>query len=61
MNLAAQIKRAVSRLPDRYKWTLHNLIAHPVSEVLYLIGLETLSNQVHDATIPEHAPGEGRG
>lgn len=38
MTVGARIKRAVSRLPDRY-----NLIAHPVSEVLYLIGLEALS------------------
>lgn len=42
-------------------WTTHNLVAHPVSEVLFLLGFRTLSNKVHDFTIPEHIEGEGRG
>lgn len=45
--------------PDR--WTIHNAIAHPVSEVLYLLGFERLSNWIHDVTIPNHEPGTGRG
>ena len=42
-------------------WTLHNLIGHPLSEVLWLLGFEELSNKVHDLTIPLHVRGEGRG
>ena len=61
MTAETHIKRAVSRLPDHYKWTLHNLIAHPVSEVIYLLGFQNLSNRLHDATIPDHTPGSGRG
>ena len=44
-----------------FKWSLHNLVAHPLSELMYLIGLEQASNWIHDATIPEHEPGLGRG
>ena len=53
--------RLLARLPPRFRWTLHNLIAHPLSEVLYQVGLEEFGNRVHDATIPEHEPGTGRG
>ena len=51
----------LARLPERFQWTLHNLLAHPVSEVLYQIGLGDLGNRVHDATIPTHVKGTGRG
>ena len=42
-----------------FKWTLHNLIAHPLSEVVYLIGLgtapfEKASTWIHDVTVPDH-------
>jgi hypothetical protein len=42
-------------------WTMHNLMAHPLSELLYWIGLGDLGNRLHDATIPTHEPGTGRG
>lgn len=42
-------------------WSTHNLIAHPLSEVLYLLGFRAASNRVHDATVPDHVPGTGRG
>lgn len=51
----------LARLPKRLRWTLHNLVAHPVSEILFLVGLDALSNLVHDQTIPVHEPGTGRG
>jgi len=44
-------------LPVRWRWTLHNVVAHPVSEILYQLGCEDLSTRVHDATIPEPSPG----
>lgn len=50
-----------NRLPDRFRWTAHNVIAHPVSEILWQIGLVRLSDWVHDVTIPAHLPGSGRG
>ncbi len=42
----------LTRLPERYRWTPHNLLGHPLSEVLYLLGFKSLSNRVHDATVP---------
>lgn len=55
------MKRWLSRLPERFRWTPHNLIAHPLSEVLWLLGFERASNWMHDATVPDHEPGTGRG
>ena len=46
---------------DHFRWSFHNLIGHPLSEILWLIGLKNLSNKLHDSTIPEHLPEEGRG
>ena len=45
----------------RYKWALHNMVAHPLSEVFYLLGYERLGNKIHDITIPYHQRGQGRG
>ena len=56
-------------------WSFHNIVAHPVSEFFYLASFllelcgfakiadktEKAGNWVHDATIPAHSPGEGRG
>ena len=51
-------KRAVgnplfARLPERFQWTAHNLIAHPLSEILFQIGLGDWGDRLHDWTIPE--------
>ncbi len=51
-------------------WRIHNLVAHPLSEVLYQVSkglqsagfvLEVISHEMHDATVPDHEPGTGRG
>jgi len=44
-----------------FKWSLHNCVAHPLSEIVYLIGFERASNWIHDVTVPEHELGTGRG
>ena len=36
-----------------FKWSIHNIIAHPLSEIVNLIGLTKLSNWIHNATLPE--------
>ena len=44
-------------------WTVHNLLAHPMSEIVYLCSLgkaHKLSNWIHDITIPDDKTG-GRG
>ncbi len=48
-------------MPDRFLWTFHNVIAHPLSELLYQFGYEDLGNRLHDWSIPDHVSGEGRG
>ena len=42
----------LAALPSRWRWTLHNLVAHPLSELLFQVGAERAANAVHDATIP---------
>jgi len=46
-------------------WPVHNLIAHPLSEIVHWITApffgSKISGWVHDATIPRHKPGQGRG
>ena len=44
-----------------FKWSLHNIVAHPLSELVHLIGFERASNWIHDITAPEHESGTGRG
>jgi hypothetical protein len=56
-----RLSKFLGKLPARFQWTLHNLVAHPLSEVVYQVGFEGASNKIHDATVPEHAPGTGRG
>lgn len=46
---------------EKFGWMIHNLIAHPISEVLYWFGYEKLGNRLHDATVPRHVTGAGRG
>ena len=53
----------LGRLPTPFRWTVHNLIAHPLSEVVFLISyvvpypmgvfLRVLSQRIHDETVPE--------
>lgn len=59
--MSARLGQWLGRLPERWRWTLHNIVAHPVSEVLFQVGARRWSDAVHDLTIPEHEPGTGRG
>lgn len=47
------LPKMLGRLPLRFQWTLHNVVAHPVSEILYQFGYESLGNALHDATVPQ--------
>ena len=51
--------REVTR--EHFRWSIHNLLAHPLSEIAYLVGLRKLSDWLHDASVPKHPSGEGRG
>lgn len=51
--------RAASK--EHFRWSIHNLVAHPLSEIAFLVGLRKLSDWLHDASIPNHDLGTGRG
>lgn len=47
-------------------WPMHNLVAHPAGELLHWLGViwgggDELGNRLHDATLPRHECGTGRG
>lgn len=35
-------------------WVVHNVIAHPVMQLLRMIKLQSLGDKIHDATLPNH-------
>lgn len=38
--------------PNGPAWILHNIIGHPVMQILTLLRLPKLANKIHDLTIP---------
>jgi hypothetical protein len=46
-------KTLLERIKDHFSWTFHNLVAHPASEILHLVGLSKASEWLHDTTIPK--------
>ncbi len=55
-------------LRREFWWAVHNLVAHPLSQLLWwasLFGLirpvARLGDWLHDWTVPAHAPHEGKG
>ena len=55
------LPRLLAKLPERFRWTAHNVVAHPLSELLFQVGLRRWSDAVHDLTIPGDKPGTGGG
>ena len=47
------LPRLLGRLPTRFQWTAHNLVGHPVMEVLFQVGALEASEWVHEATTPK--------
>ena len=37
---------------SRFKYTIHNVIGHPLMELFHLVGLERLASWIHDITLP---------
>lgn len=50
-------------------WFIHNMVGHPMSEIAYWVffclkgekAAEDIAGMIHEATIPPHEPGTGRG
>lgn len=37
----------------RRAWLVHNLVGHPVMQILTLLGMRQLGLHIHDATVPK--------
>ena len=59
--VADQQEKAVGRQGRLASWPVHNLVGHPLSEMLHLLGLDRAASWVHDGTLPVHEKGTGRG
>ncbi len=47
------MKNLINKLPVRFKWTIHNMIGHPLSELAFQLGMKKVSEKIHDVTTPE--------
>lgn len=47
------IQNTINHLPDDLKWLPHNMIAHPLMEILYQLGFQHLSEHIHSITTPK--------
>jgi len=45
---------------EKFWWAIHNLFAHPLSEVFRLIGLRRAAVLIHDETVPKHYELKGK-
>ena len=45
------MRKIVTKL-GRFKYTIHNVVAHPLSEICHLLGFTTWGNLIHDSTLP---------
>jgi len=36
----------------RFRYSLHNIVGHPLMEILNVLGFHAAGNWVHDATLP---------
>ena len=46
------LPKLLGQLPDRFRWSLHNLVAHPVCELLHQAGLARAEEWLHSVTTP---------
>jgi hypothetical protein len=36
----------------RFRYTIHNIIGHPLMEIFYLLGMNQRAEWIHDITLP---------
>ena len=46
------LPEVLALLPERFQYTVHNIIGHPLMEVLHQLGFEATAERVHGATMP---------
>ena len=37
---------------NKYKYTIHNIVGHPLMEIFYILGMHKMSTWIHDITLP---------
>lgn len=47
------MKFIINKLPKKFKWTIHNVIAHPLSEITHFLGANVPSKKNHHCTISD--------
>ncbi len=53
------MKYIINKLPKRFQWSIHNLVAHPLMEITFQLGLHELSEKIHDSTAPTSEESQG--
>lgn len=46
------LRKALGTMPERWRWTVHNMLGHPLSEAAHILGMNRLSDAIHDGTVP---------
>jgi len=36
----------------RFRYTIHNMLGHPLMEIFYLLGMKQQAEWIHDSTLP---------
>ena len=44
--------RLIRKLPEKYHYSIHNLLGHPLMEVCHILGKPELADKIHDLTLP---------
>jgi hypothetical protein len=52
VHLVMRVKMKRMMMDNLFKYTLHNLVGHPLMELCHLIGFNNLAETIHYATLP---------
>ena len=47
------MRKIIALLPVKYSMSIHNLVAHPLSEIFHILGMNEIALYIHDITLPE--------
>ena len=37
----------------KFRYTVHNIVGHPIMEIFYLLGMRKIAMWIHDVTLPK--------
>lgn len=50
--MTPRMRTLLGKLPTKYRWTLHNVVGHPLMGLLQLVGADELAEAAHFHTMP---------